>query len=230
MDFGRVLKEALPLLLNGLGTTVIIALISIVAGMVLGLISCLFGMSKIKVLKGLSAVYIWIIRGTPMIVQAFLVFFAIPQLIQLINPGFRLDAFTAGSITLSLNAGAYMSEIFRAGIQAIDKGQMEAARSLGLSKSQAMWKIILPQAFKISIPPMVNQFMITVKDTSILSVIGLAEIVNKAKQYVGKTYQFFATYILVAAFYLVVISILMIISKFVEKKFSYESESKRNRS
>ena len=230
MDFGRVLKEALPLLLNGLGTTVIIALISIVAGMVLGLISCLFGMSKIKVLKGLSAVYIWIIRGTPMIVQAFLVFFAIPQLIQLINPGFRLDAFTAGSITLSLNAGAYMSEIFRAGIQAIDKGQMEAARSLGLSKSKAMWKIILPQAFKISIPPMVNQFIITVKDTSILSVIGLAEIVNKAKQYVGKTYQFFATYILVAAFYLVVISILMIISKFVEKKFSYESESKRNRS
>ena len=230
MDFGRVLKEALPLLLNGLGTTVIIALISIVAGMVLGLISCLFGMSKIKVLKGLSAVYIWIIRGTPMIVQAFLVFFAIPQLIQLINPGFRLDAFTAGSITLSLNAGAYMSEIFRAGIQAIDKGQMEAARSLGLSKSQAMWIIILPQAFKISIPPMVNQFIITVKDTSILSVIGLAEIVNKAKQYVGKTYQFFATYILVAAFYLVVISILMIISKFVEKKFSYESESKRNRS
>ena len=230
MDFGRVLKEALPLLLNGLGTTVIIALISIVAGMVLGLISCLFGRSKSKVLKGISAVYIWIIRGTPMIVQAFLVFFAIPQLIQLINPGFRLDAFTAGSITLSLNAGAYMSEIFRAGIQAIDKGQMEAARSLGLSKAQAMWKIILPQAFKISIPPMVNQFIITVKDTSILSVIGLAEIVNKAKQYVGKTYQFFATYILVAAFYLVVISILMIISKFVEKKFSYESESKRNRS
>ena len=230
MDFGRVLKEASPLLLNGLGNTVIVALIAIAAGMVLGLISCLFGMSKIKVLKGLSAVYIWIIRGTPMIVQAFLVFFAIPQLIQLINPGFRLDAFTAGSITLSLNAGAYMSEIFRAGIQAIDKGQMEAARSLGLSKAQAMWKIILPQAFKISIPPMVNQFIITVKDTSILSVIGLAEIVNKAKQYVGKTYQFFATYILVAAFYLVVISILMVISKFVEKKFSYESESKRHRS
>ena len=88
-----------------------------------------------------------------------------------------------------------------------------------------MTKIILPQAFKISIPPIVNQFIITVKDTSILSVIGLAEIVNKAKQYVGKTYQFFATYIMVALFYLIVISILMVISKFVEKKFSYESES-----
>ena len=229
MDFGRVLQEALPLLLNGLKTTVLIALISIAAGMVLGLISCLFGLSGSKVLKAISAVYIWIIRGTPMIVQAFLVFFAIPQLIQLLQPGFKLDAFTAGCITLSLNAGAYMSEIFRAGIQAIDKGQMEAARSLGLNKTQAMSKIILPQAFKISIPPMVNQFIITVKDTSILSVIGLAEIVNKAKQYVGKTYQFFATYILVAAFYLLVISILMVISKFVEKKFSYESESKNHR-
>ena len=229
MDFGRVIKEALPLLLNGLVVTVEIALISILLGMVLGLISCLFGLSKVKVLRGISAVYIWIIRGTPMIVQAFLVFFAFPQLIQLISPSFRLEAFVAGCITLSLNAGAYMSEIFRAGIQAIDKGQMEAARSLGLSKGQGMRKIILPQAFKISIPPMVNQFIITVKDTSILSVIGLAEIVNKAKQYVGKTYQFFATYILVAVFYLIVISILMVISKFVEKKFSYESESKSRR-
>ncbi len=229
MDFGRVIKEALPLLLNGLVVTVEIALISILLGMVLGLISCLFGLSKVKVLRGISAVYIWIIRGTPMIVQAFLVFFAFPQLLQLISPSFRLEAFVAGCITLSLNAGAYMSEIFRAGIQAIDKGQMEAARSLGLSKGQAMRKIILPQAFKISIPPMVNQFIITVKDTSILSVIGLAEIVNKAKQYVGKTYQFFATYILVAVFYLIVISILMVISKFVEKKFSYESESKSRR-
>ena len=229
MDFGRVIKEALPLLFNGLVVTVEIALISILLGMVLGLISCLFGLSKVKVLRGISAVYIWIIRGTPMIVQAFLVFFAFPQLIQLISPSFRLEAFVAGCITLSLNAGAYMSEIFRAGIQAIDKGQMEAARSLGLSKGQAMRKIILPQAFKISIPPMVNQFIITVKDTSILSVIGLAEIVNKAKQYVGKTYQFFATYILVAVFYLIVISILMVISKFVEKKFSYESESKSRR-
>ena len=229
MDFGRVIKEALPLLLNGLVVTVEIALISILLGMVLGLISCLFGLSKVKVLRGISAVYIWIIRGTPMIVQAFLVFFAFPQLIQLISPSFRLEAFVAGCITLSLNAGAYMSEIFRAGIQAIDKGQMEAARSLGLSKGQEMRKIILPQAFKISIPPMVNQFIITVKDTSILSVIGLAEIVNKAKQYVGKTYQFFATYILVAVFYLIVISILMVISKFVEKKFSYESESKSRR-
>ena len=229
MDFGRVIKEALPLLFNGLVVTVEIALISILLGMVLGLISCLFGLSKVKVLRGISAVYIWIIRGTPMIVQAFLVFFAFPQLIQLISPSFRLEAFVAGCITLSLNAGAYMSEIFRAGIQAIDKGQMEAARSLGLSKGQAMRKIILPQAFKISIPPMVNQFIITVKDTSILSVIGLAEIVNTAKQYVGKTYQFFATYILVAVFYLIVISILMVISKFVEKKFSYESESKSRR-
>lgn len=156
-----------------------------------------------------------------MLVQAFIVYFGIPQFIQLVNPGFRIAPYTAGLITLSLNAGAYLSEIFRGGISAVPKGQTEAARSLGLSKSRTMIKVVLPQAIKVAIPSMVNQFIITVKDTSILSVIGLAEIVNKAKVYVGKSYQFFATYILVAVYYLVVISILMILSKYLEKKMTY---------
>jgi ABC-type amino acid transport system permease subunit len=148
-----------------------------------------------------------------------------PQVIQLVVPDFRIVAFQAGVITLSVNVGAYMSEIFRGGIQAVPKGQTEAARSLGMTHVQTLRRVVLPQAFKISIPSIVNQFIITVKDTSILSVIGLGEIVNKAKTYVGSTYQFFATYILVAAFYLVVISILMIISKQVEKKFSYDKQT-----
>ena len=224
INFAKVFQEALPLLWEGIKITIIVSIASIIAGIIIGLIACLCGMSKVKVLKAISAVYIWIIRGTPMIVQAFLVFFAIPQLIQVAVPGFKIDPLWAGIITLTLNVGAYMSEIFRAGIQAIDKGQMEAARSLGLSKTQAMRKVILPQAFKVSIPPIVNQFIITVKDTSILSVIGMKDIVNKAREYVGTTYQYFGTYILVALFYLVVISILMIISKYVEKKFSYESK------
>ncbi len=157
-----------------------------------------------------------------MIVQAFIVYFGMPQLIQIFKPDFRIDAFAAGLITLSLNAGAYLSEIFRGGISAVNKGQTEAARSLGLSKTRTMIKVVLPQAIKVAIPSMVNQFIITVKDTSILSVIGLADIVNKAKVYVGKSYQFFATYILVAAYYLIVISILMIVSKYLEKKINYE--------
>lgn len=228
MDFGRVLKEATPLLVEGLKYTLIVSIISIAIGMVIGLLLCLMKISKSKVLNAIAGIYIWIIRGTPMLVQAFIVFFGFPQLLQLINPSFRLDALTAGIITLSLNAGAYMAEIFRGGIQAIPKGQGEAARSLGLSKSQAYTKVILPQAFKVSIPPLVNQFIISIKDTSILSCIGLAEIVNKAKTYVGSTYQFFATYILVAAFYLVIISVLMILANYLEKRYKYEQKRHRD--
>lgn len=160
-----------------------------------------------------------------MLVQAFIIYFGVPQFMSVFVPQFRLDPYTAGLITLTLNAGAYLSEIFRGGINAVNKGQVEASRSLGLSSSRTMLKVVLPQAIKISIPAMVNQFIITVKDTSILSVIGLSEIVNRAKVYVGKTYQFFVTYILVAVCYLVVISILMVFSRYLEKKFNYERKS-----
>lgn len=115
-----------------------------------------------------------------------------------------------------------MSEIFRGGIDAISIGQVEAARSLGLSKTKTMLKIVLPQAFKISIPALVNQFIITIKDSSILSIIGLQDIVKEAEIYVGATYNFFPAYITVAAFYLALISALMVISKYIEKKLNYD--------
>ena len=223
MDFTRVFQDGLPKLFEGAKLTIGIAILAILAGLVIGFISCLMGLSKNRILKGISAVYVWIIRGTPMIVQAFFVFFAVPQLLNMI-PGARvtLTPFVAGLITLSLNAGAYLSEVFRGGIQAVPIGQTEAARSLGLSSFKTMMKVVLPQAFKISLPSMVNQFIITVKDTSILSVIGLAEIVNHAKQFVGSTWRFFETYILVAVFYLVIVSALMVLSNYIEKRMSYE--------
>ncbi len=225
MNFEKVLHEATPLLLEGIKLTIGISILALLIGFFIGLFACLMGLSKNKILKGISAVYVWVIRGTPMIVQAFVVYFGIPQLVQnTIDPTFTLTPFAAGVITLSLNAGAYLSEIFRSGIQAVDIGQVEASRSLGLSSSKTMVKVVLPQALKITIPSLVNQFIITVKDTSILSVIGLAELVNKAKIYVGASYQFFATYIFVAIYYLVVISVLMILSKFVEKKFNYDKK------
>ncbi len=222
MDFSRVFTDATPLLMKGLLNTVVISLLAILIGFVIGLAVCFMGRSKHIVVRAIAAVYVWVIRGTPMIVQAFLVFFAFPQVMSMFIKGFTIQAFTAGLITLSLNAGAYMSEIFRGGISAVSVGQIEAARSLGLSHSRTMLKIVLPQAFKFSIPSLVNQFIITVKDSSILSVIGLADIVNQAKVYVGATYDFFPTYITVAIYYLVIISILMVISKIVEKKLSYE--------
>ncbi|MBR1731019.1 MAG: amino acid ABC transporter permease, partial [Ruminococcus sp.] len=203
MNFERVFNEATPLLLEGIKLTIGVSLIAIAIGIVIGLIMCLMKMSKNIILRAIAGIYIWVIRGTPMLVQAFIIFFGVPQVIQLMNPSFRLDAFTAGIITLSINAGAYLAEIFRGGILAVPKGQSEAARSLGLSKGKTMMKVVLPQALKFSIPALVNQFIISVNDTSILSVIGLAEIVNKAKTYVGKSYEFFATYIFVAVFYLI---------------------------
>lgn len=227
MDFIRTITESTPLLLEGIKITILISVISILIGIAIGFIACIMGMSKNVILKGISAVYVWVIRGTPMIVQAFIVYFGMPQILQkFIDPSFRIEAFTAGVITLSLNAGAYLSEIFRGGITAVPKGQTEAARSLGLSKTKTMFKVVLPQALKVAIPSMVNQFIITVKDTSILSVIGLADVVNRAKVYVGKSYQFFATYILVAVYYLIVISILMVISKYLEKKINYERKGR----
>lgn len=226
MDFSRVFSEAMPLLLEGLWLTVIVSLVSIAIGMILGLLICLMRMSRNVVLRAISGVYIWIIRGTPMIVQALIIFFGIPQLIQMMSPGFHMDALTAGIITLSLNAGAYLAEIYRGGIMAVPKGQSEAARSLGLSKSQTMIKVVLPQALKFSVPSLVNQFIITIKDTSILTVIGMAEVVNKAQQYVGSTFVYFETYSVVALMYLAIISLLMVLSNFIEKKLKYERKSK----
>ena len=222
MDFALVFREAWPMILQGLKVTLIISLLSIAIGMVIGLISCLMGLSKFKVFNAISAVYVWLIRGTPMIVQAFIVYYGIPIIVQQFNPSFVISEFLAGTITLSLNAGAYLSEIFRSGIQAVDKGQIEASRSLGIGSAKTMMKVVLPQAFKIAIPSIVNQFIITIKDTSILSVISLAELCNQAKQYSASTYRFFEIYIIVGLCYLAIISALMVLSKFVEKKISYD--------
>ncbi len=224
MDFSRVINDALPLLLEGLKLTVLVSLASIAIGMVIGLFVCLMKMSKNIVLRAIAGVYIWIIRGTPMLVQALIIFLGVPQLIQMAVKDFRFDAVTAGIITLSLNAGAYLAEIYRGGIMAVPKGQTEAARSLGLSKSKTMRKVVLPQALKFSVPSLVNQFIITIKDTSILTVIGMAEVVNKAQQYVGSTFVYFETYSIVALMYLAIISLLMVLSNYIEKKLKYEEK------
>ena len=223
-SFLATLERAWPFLTKGFSVTIEIWAISILIGIVFGLIACLMKLSKWKLLNLIANFYIWLIRGTPMIVQALVVYFGMPQVI----PGFHPTPFMAGIITLSLNAGAYLSEIFRSGIQAVPKGQTEAARSLGLSSGRTMFKIVLPQAVTIAIPPMVNQFIITLKDTSILTVIGLAEIVNKASQYVNVRYDYFATYVWVGVFYLVFTSLLMILAHYMEKRLSYDRKNSRS--
>lgn len=214
-DFHRVII----LLLKGMSVTAQVTVLSLLIAIALGLVSCLMGMSKFKVLSFISKFYIWLIRGTPFIVQLFIIYFGIPQFIMAIGiSGFKISAFAAATITLALNAGAYISEIFRGAINAVDKGQMEAARSLGLSKSKAMVKVVLPQAFKICVPSLCNQFIITLKDSSLASTISLKEIVFQGQQYAFSTYKMFATYIMIGVAYLVVISILSFLIKLIERR------------
>lgn len=249
MNFEKVLSDGTlwEMLFSGFLYTVESTLLALLIAFFLGLITCLFGVSRSKVLRAINKFYLWIIRGTPLIVQAFYIYFAMPQLIQVIGKSmlgssvpmfaamgaswatFRIEPFTAGVVTLSLNAGAYLSEIFRSGISAIDKGQMEAARSLGLSKGRAMYRVILPQALKICVPSIVNQFIITLKDTSIVSVIGFAEIVYQAKIYIGRTMDSFATWTIVACFYLLAVTILTIISKQIERRMNNDEKRARKK-
>ncbi|QSX09037.1 amino acid ABC transporter permease [Alkalibacter rhizosphaerae] len=217
MNLGKVYSEAGPLLLKGMGIAVQVTVLALIMALVLGMVAALMGLSKTP-LRYITKAYVWLIRGTPMLVQVMYIYFAIPQLLQFMGYNVRLTAFDAALISLTLNAGAYMSEIFRGAINAVEKGQMEAARSLGLSQGQAMRKVVLPQALRICLPSLVNQFIITLKDSSIISVIGFGEVIYQARIYVGRTMDSFATYTWVALMYLVVITALTQISKVVERK------------
>ena len=154
-----------------------------------------------------------------MIVLAFFVYFGVPMVINdLFNSGFTLSPLQAGTICLALNCGAYMAEIIRGGIQSVDKGQMEAARSLGLPYMKTMQKVILPQAARIVIPSVINQFIITLKDSSILSVIGLAELTKVGKAIVAQNLESFNTYLILAIYYLILVSLLTALSAVVERR------------
>ncbi len=158
MNLFGVLQDAYPTLLKGLFTTVEVTVISLLIATVLGIITCMFRISHIPPLRWLAKFYIWLIRGTPMLVQAMYIYLALPQLLQMITgSNVKISIMSASIATLALNAGAYMSEIFRGAIEAVDKGQTEAARSLGLSYGQTMRKVVLPQAVRICLPSLVNQ-------------------------------------------------------------------------
>ena len=210
-------QDLLLRLFLSLGVTIRLTVVSLCIATFLGILFALMSISSRKALNLASSLYLDVIRGTPLIVQAFFIYFGIPQLLQVMGLPLRLSPDLAGIITLSLNAGAYMSEIFRSGILAVDKGQMEAARSLGLPKSRAMLKVIIPQAIRIVIPSLVNQFIITLKDTSILSVIGIRELTQTGKLVIATTFESFKVWALVALMYLVIIKILSVLSVRLER-------------
>ena len=196
--------------------TIELTLVSLLIAAVLGLLFGLLSVSRTTFLRGISRVYIDIIRGTPLIVQVFFIYFGIPSALNM-----RLDAFIAGVIALSLNAGAYTAEIVRGGIQSIDKGQMEAARSLGLPYTMAMRRVVLPQAIKTMIPAIVNQCIITLKDSSLVSVIGLAELTQTGRLIIANNFESLKMWIIIGVMYFIPIMILSKVSSHIERKMSY---------
>lgn len=211
------------MLLTAMGRTLLLAFLGLVFACILGMIFGLLSVLKNKACNIISNIFVFVIRGVPMIVLAFFIYFGIPYLINTIlgfGGGFTLSALQAGTVCLALNCGAYMAEIIRAGIQSVDIGQMEAGRSLGLPYWKTMRKIILPQAIRTMIPSIINQFIITVKDTSILSVIGFPELVLAAKQVQANTFKAFETWAIVGVMYLVVITILSYLAKLVERRMN----------
>lgn len=211
-----------PMLCGALGRTLLLALLGLFFACIIGLFFGILGVLKNRACNVISQIFVDVIRGVPMIVLAFFVYFGIPYLFNTMIGGFNisLSALQAGTICLALNCGAYMAEIVRAGIQSVDPGQMEAARSLGLTYGMAMRKVVLPQAIRTMIPTFINQFIITLKDTSILSVIGFPELVNTAKNVQANTFMSFQTWAIVGIMYLIVITILSRSAKMVERRLS----------
>ena len=197
MDF-QLIQEAVPLLIAGAGITIEISALSVGLGLFFGIVVALIRLSGVKALKIIGNIYVDFIRGTPLLVQIFLVYFALPGLIH-----HRVDAFFAAIAACSINSGAYVAEIFRGGIESIDKGQMEAGRSLGMTWWQTMRYIILPQAFKRVIPPLGNEFIAMLKDSSLVSVIGFEELTRRGQLIIARTYASFEIWLSVAFIYLI---------------------------
>ncbi|HJC99902.1 MAG TPA: amino acid ABC transporter permease [Candidatus Dwaynia gallinarum] len=215
MKFEFLLKYY-PFYIEGIKITLLLALLTIIFGTLLGLVICVFKISKYKILRAIASIYIEIIRGTPLLVQLIIIHY-----------GFRINIteITSATVALSINSAAYIAEIIRAGIVSVNKGQMEAARSLGMNHFQSMKLIIIPQAIKNILPALANEFVVLIKESAIVSYIGLADIMYKANQIRSLTYLTLEPLLVAALIYFV---ITFTISKFIhyfERKLNKDNDS-----
>ena len=212
-SFIDIAVEALPTLMQGVKYTILISVLGLLIGFVIGIIVGFGRLAKNKIIYGIATVFVEVIRGTPIMIQALYIYFAIPILLSIeINP------IVAGVTAISINAGAYIAEIVRGSVQSIDKGQMEAGRSLGLTHFQTMYRIIWPQAFKRMIPPLGNQFIISLKDTSLLTVIGVGELTRQGTIVVATNFRAVEIYTLVAILYLIMTLSITFILRLIERR------------
>lgn len=213
MDTGIIIK-VLPILLKGSVMTIELTVIALVVGTILGIFLALLKLSKNVVFRIISSFYTWIFRGTPLLLQLFFFYYGLPFM------GMELTPFSAAAIGLSLNCGAYMAEIIRGGIQSIDKGQFEAAKALGFTYADTMKKIILPQTFKVIIPPVGNEFIALLKDTSLVSTIAMVELMRSAQQIYASTFRPIEVFFTAGVLYLLLTTIFTGVFGVFEKKLS----------
>ncbi|MEI2356736.1 amino acid ABC transporter permease [Mesobacillus zeae] len=215
-SFGHVFQTLLDsrnLFFDAMMLTLQLTVVSIIFGIVIGLFFALLKISNIKILGYISDAYVYLIRGTPLIVQIFILYFGISGI-------FLIPDFWAAALALAFHNGAYIAEIFRGTIQAVDQGQMEAGRSLGMTKSLAMRRIILPQAFRRSLPPLGNQFIIGLKDSSLAAFISMNELFNVATTLGSNNFDEMTYLIIVAIYYLLLVALLTWVVNSIEKKLA----------
>lgn len=220
----KILKEYYPMIFEGVGYTLLVAILGTVIGLLIGLLIGVYRTiptpknKTLKVLKKIGDVilsaYIEVFRGTPMMVQALVIFWGFASL----NDGQTMDVIVSALLIVSINTGAYMAEIVRGGIISIDRGQFEGAQAIGMGHGQTMFYIVIPQALRNILPSVTNEFIINIKDTSVLNVIGFAELFFQAKEIVSDTYKTFETYLLIAIIYFILTYSISLILRFVEKK------------
>lgn len=227
MDIIEIIKDVFEILTKywyrflvvGVGTTLLLALLTVIGGTVLGTLIAVGRMSKLKPLRAIIVAYVEIVRGTPALVQLYIGYILVPSLFPQVN---SLQPTTMGficvAIALILNSGAYVSEIIRSGIEAVDKGQTEASRSLGLGSTVTMLKIVLPQAIKNILPALGNEFITVIKETSLASTFFVGELMTQYKELVGVTFNAFPTLIVVSIIYFVLNFILSKALKLYERR------------
>lgn len=215
MNFEFLLKYY-PFFLEGIKVTLLLALLTIIFGSILGLLLCILKISKFKISRGIASIYIEIIRGTPLIVQLIIIHY-----------GFKINMteITSATLALSLNSAAYIAEIIRAGISSVNNGQMEAARSLGMNHFTSMKLIIIPQAIKNILPALANEFVVLIKESAIVSYIGLADIMYKANQIRSLTYLTLEPLLVAALIYFVITFTLSKFIHYFERKLNKDNDS-----
>lgn len=215
---------------DGIGVTLLTTIISFVLVLIVGLIGGLGRLSRTPILRGISTVYVEVIRGVPLLVQLLFWYFAFPSVIQRLGDALNIPAFSnylanplaMAILGLTVCYGAYMSEVYRAGIQSISKGQMEAARSLGMTYFQAMRFVILPQAIRVILPPVGNEFISLLKDSSLVSVVAVEDITKRGREFSGAQFIALETWIMVALIYLVMTLLSARLVSWIERRSSLE--------